>query len=138
MKKIVILFSFFLSACVVEPEPILFDFKFVNNLKYKLVIKRHLKKYNSPADIDTLYPSKFIVEYQSSFDCYNQNLKDTLINSFFDTLQITTVDGKINLNPFDRKNWQEVLDLKEGLTSKKGCLKGQATYILEIDSSKVN
>jgi hypothetical protein len=57
-----------------------------------------------------------------------------LISPFFDTLQITLNGDKIKLNPFERKNWQEKLELKEEILSSKDCVKGKATYILEISA----
>jgi hypothetical protein len=81
-----------------------------------------------------LYPNNILIDYQSSFDCFDPNLKDSLISPFFDTLQITLNGDKIKLNPFERKNWQEKLELKEEILSSKDCVKGKATYILEISA----
>ncbi len=127
----------FFTCCVVEPAPVLYDFKFINNTKHKFALKSHCKKCNGHSEINTIHTNETITKFESSFDCFDLSLKDSLINTFFDTLQIIPVEGNFNINPFDMKNWKEILELKEGLTSKKGCLKGRATYILEIDKGEI-
>lgn len=120
-----------LEGCLYEPPPVYYSFTIENKSDSVLVVKS-LTIEDSYEHIDTLRKNENYNIEIIKMQCYDDFYKDSLIKVFFNTLELYSLNKKIKINPYLRKNWKESLRL-EG----RNCKKGTAAYTLSIASKDV-
>ena len=127
-----LIFSIFLTeSCVMESPITCYVFKIVNKTSTTLIIESKSEWFwNNNLIFDTLGPNQELKKTMPKHQCF-MNYHDTLIHSFFQVLQVESVEGNLKIDPFKRTHWIDSCDF---LRQNK-CKGGNALYILEVKES---
>ena len=100
-----------LIGCTFDPGFSAYQFIIKNNSSQTIIVES--KTNFDFIQNDTLKPNQIC--YVESGSLSNMNYHDTLIKSFFKKLNITPINGKIKINPFERKNWVDSIPIEENI-----------------------
>jgi hypothetical protein len=129
IRIIPILFVFLIQSCLYEPPRTVYAFNIINKTKTILLIESRQKK-DSVLILDTLKQNQEIVKFTLT-NGYYKNYNDTLIRTFFLNFKIIPVNGSVNIDPFNRKNWSDSITLSG---NKKA---GEVLYKLIINENDI-
>ena len=120
MRRILIIPFFIMIlvvGCVMEPPTTVYSFRIVNKTKVPLNIDFRTIKYNESGS-DTLLPDQEFEKEIIQLGAF-KDYKDTLISHFFSKLKIGFDNGDLNIDPFERGNWTDSVNLK-GFWNQRG------------------
>jgi hypothetical protein len=122
----------FLFSCASEPHQIVYEFKMVNDSEDDFLVKKHYKGTSNVFKTDTLSSGSELVFVVPRVGSYGESFGETLIPSFFDTLKVTSLETKKELNIRKRSYWEESAELDDNFLEKPGTMKGKVIYTLKI------
>lgn len=131
-KKLVaqILILSLVVGCAVEPPVTFYRFKIINKTKTILYVESK-QDNNIKFCFDTLKQNQVHVEEIPNY-CF-VDYQDTLINYFFLKLTVKPLDGTLNIDPYERNNWTDSLDLN----GSSSCSGGFVYYTLIINGKDI-
>jgi len=83
-------------------------------------------------ELDTIYPGQEFLKHKMLLGCTN-HLSDSVIYHVFKKLQLKTKNRKLNMNPFLKSNWSELLEIHGD-----NCKNGKLYYTLKISNENLN
>jgi hypothetical protein len=115
-----------------EPPTTFYIFKIINRTNTILYIESRQDKFTA-LKYDTLKTNQELIKEIPKINCY-RDYHDTVIHSFFLTLKVKPMEGNLKIDPFNRTNWKNSIDL----TGSNNCKGGKVYYTFIVWERDLN